>query len=103
MRARPGSATRLTDMGRRPAARKMWLCRGGRAADWPAAVAEGCPFGTGIGIGRYLGDDWGTADEDWEAWSPAAQQVWAYASGLAASPVQWEVFQREVWLAEEEE
>lgn len=90
-----------------PADQKMALdayvfCRGGRAADWPAAVAEGYPFGTGIGIGRYLGDDWGTADEDWEAWSPAAQQVWAYASGLAASPVEWEVFQREAWLSEEE-
>lgn len=80
------------------------FCRAGRAADWPKALAEGAPFGTGIGLGRYLGEAYGLSDESWESWSEAALQVRAYVSSLDDdSALAWEVYQAAVWEAEEEE
>jgi tetratricopeptide (TPR) repeat protein len=79
------------------------FCRGGRVADWPKAIVEGAPFGTGIGMGRYLGEAYGLSDESWESWSEAAGSVWAYASGLDDSSVAWEKYQAAVLEFGEEE
>lgn len=79
------------------------FCRGGRAADWPVAIAEGYPFGTGIGMGRYLGDNWGLSGEEWEQWTVAAQRIWPYSQGFASMRINFAAYNAGVQELEEEE